>query len=82
MHSPIPPRRLIEAMSVWFLPRFLGTLPYALLPLGALDLKRSMEMQKPLSSTNTSLLASKREASHLHSPRSSSSRSWAMGDFF
>ena len=25
-------------MRVWFLPRFLGTLPYALLPLGALAL--------------------------------------------
>jgi hypothetical protein len=72
----------MEAMRVWFLPRFLGTLPYALLPLGALDLSRSMEIVKPLSSMNTNLLASKREASHFHSPRSSSSRSCAMGDFF
>ncbi|MBA2691188.1 MAG: hypothetical protein H0U65_01670, partial [Rubrobacter sp.] len=59
----------------------LGTFPYALLPLGALALSLVMEMWKPLSSTNTSLLASKREASHLHSRRASSSRSEAMRDF-
>src|SRR5215212_7681039 len=62
--------------------RFLGTLPYALLPLGALALSRSIEIEKPLSSMNTTLLASKREASHFHRARSSSSRSCAMGDFF
>jgi hypothetical protein len=82
MHSPIPPSRVMEAIKVWFLPRFLGTLPYALLPLGALALSRSIEIEKPLSSMNTSLLASKREASHFHRARSSSSRSCAMGDFF
>jgi hypothetical protein len=52
------------------------------LPLGALALRRIIEMEKPLSSTKTSLLASKREASHLHNPRFSSSRSEATGDFF
>jgi hypothetical protein len=69
-------------MRVWFLPRFLGTLPYALSPLGALALRRVMEVWKPLSSTNTSRLASKRLASHLQSPLASSSRSEATRDFF
>src|SRR5215210_4489913 len=41
-----------------------------------------MEMLKPLSSTNTRRLASKREASHRHKPLASSSRSWAICDFF
>jgi hypothetical protein len=50
-------------VRVWFfLPRFLGTLPYALSPLGALALKRVMEVWNPLSSMNTSRLASKRLA--------------------
>jgi len=40
-------------MSVWFLPRFLGTFPYARFPLGALDLRRVMEVWKPLSSLRT-----------------------------
>lgn len=31
-------------MSVWFLPRFLGTLPYARFPLGARALKRVMDV--------------------------------------
>src|SRR5215210_4553785 len=66
--SPIPPSKVIEAIRVWFLPRFLGTLPYARFPLGALALRRVMEVWKPLSSTNTSLLASKRLASHRQSP--------------
>jgi hypothetical protein len=41
-----------------------------------------MEVLKPDSSTNTSRLASKREASHRHKPLACSSRSEAMGDFF
>src|SRR3712207_1501129 len=41
-----------------------------------------MEMLKPLSSTNTRRLASKREASHRHKPLASSSRSRATCDFF
>jgi hypothetical protein len=69
-------------MRVWFLPRFLGTLPWARSPLGALALRRVMDVWKPDSSTNTSLPASKREASHLHSPLSPSSRSEATGYFF
>ena len=80
--SPITPWRLTLAISVVFLPRFLGTLPYALSPLGALALKRVMEAWNPLSSMNTSRLASKREASHRQSPLISSSRSEATGDFF
>lgn len=72
----------MEAIKVWFLPRFLGTLPYARFPLGALALKRVMETWNPDSSMNTSLLASKRLASHLQSPRASSSRSEATLDFF
>src|SRR4051794_30276516 len=40
-------------MSVWFLPRFLGTFPYARFPLGALALRRLMEVCKPLSSLRT-----------------------------
>jgi hypothetical protein len=72
----------MEAMRVWFLPLFVGTFPYALLPLGALALRRIIEIEKSLSSMNTSLLLSKWEASHFHSPRFSSSRSVAMGDFF
>jgi hypothetical protein len=82
MATPIPPWRLMEAMRVWFLPLFVGTFPYALLPLGALALRRIIEIEKPLSSMNTSLLLSKWEASHFHSPRFSSSRSVAMGDFY
>ena len=76
------PSRVIEAISVWLRPRFLGTLPYARFPLGALALRRVMEVWKPDSSTNTNRLASKRLASHLQSPRISSSRSEATGDFF
>ncbi len=72
----------MEAMSVWFLPLFLGTLPYALFPLGALALRRAMEVWNPLSSMNTSRFASKCLASHLHRARISSSRSVATGDFF
>ena len=72
----------MEAMSVWFLPLFLGTLPYARFPLGALALRRVMEVWKPLSSMNTSLLASKRLASHLQSPLFCSSRSEAILVFF
>ncbi len=53
------PPRVMEAMSVWFLPRFLGTLPYARSPLGALALRRVIEVWKPDSSTNTSRLASR-----------------------
>jgi hypothetical protein len=80
--SPIPPWRVIAAMRVVFLPRLRGTLPYALFPLGALALRRVMEVLKPDSSTNTRRLASKWEASHHHNPLASSSRSEAMGDFF
>ena len=80
--SHIAPSRVIEAIRVWFLPRFLGTLPYARFPLGALALRRVMEVLKPDSSTNTSLLASKRLASHRHRLRRPSSRSEATGDFF
>src|SRR5215212_5125010 len=79
--SPIP-KRLIEAISVRFLARFLGTRPYARSPLGARERRRSIEMCVPDSSTNTSRLTSKREASHRHSSLAPSSRSWATGDFF
>src|SRR5215203_607255 len=79
--SPIP-ERLIEAISVMFLPLFLGTRPYARSPLGARDLKRSIEMCVPDSSTNTRRLTSKREDSHRHRALAPSSRSWARGDFF
>src|SRR5215213_7156340 len=83
MHIDSPmPSRLIEAISVRFLPLFLGTLPYALSPVGARDLKRSIEICVPLSSTNTRRLTSKREASHRHSSLAPSSRSEATGDFF
>src|SRR5215210_5115280 len=64
MEVPIPPSRVITAISVVFLLRFLGTFPQALFPLGALALRRVMEVLKPLSSTNTRRPASKREASH------------------
>src|SRR5215212_6196696 len=64
MEVPIPPSRVITAISVVFLLRFLGTFPQALFPLGALTLRRVMEVLKPLSSTNTRCPASKREASH------------------
>src|SRR5919202_1817855 len=40
-----------------------------------------MEVLKPLSSTTTSLLASKWEASHRQRPLTYSSRSWAIFDF-
>src|SRR5215210_2513234 len=33
--SPIPPSKVTLAIKVWFLPRFLGILPYARFPLGA-----------------------------------------------
>src|SRR5215212_10238121 len=79
--SPIP-YRLIEAISVRFLPLFFGTRPKALAPLGARDLKRSIEMCVPLSSTNTSRLTSKRETSHRHRALAPSSRSEAIFDFF
>jgi len=42
--SPIPPWRVIEVIRVVFLPRFLGTFPQALFPLGALALRRVMEV--------------------------------------
>ena len=46
--SPITPSRVIEAISVVFLARFLGTyMAYARSPLGALALKRVMEVWKP-----------------------------------
>ena len=79
--SPIP-YKLIEAMSVRFLPLFLGTRPYARSPLGALDLERSIEMCVPDSSTNTNRLTSKRETSHRHRALAPSSRSEATFDFF
>jgi hypothetical protein len=41
-----------------------------------------MEVLKPDSSTNSSLLASKRETSQRHKPLASSSRSEATCDFF
>jgi hypothetical protein len=44
IEAPITPSRVMDAISVVFLPRFLGTLPYALCPLGALALKRVMEV--------------------------------------
>src|SRR5918993_4523693 len=81
MVSPIPDR-LMEAISVVFLPLFLGTLPYARSPLGARDLRRSMEVCMPLSSTKMRRLTSKREDNHRHSPLSPSSRSEATFDFF
>jgi hypothetical protein len=70
-----PMQKLIEAISVRFLPLFLGTRPYALTPLGARDLRRSIEICVPLSSTNTSRLRSKRETSHRHKALAPSSRS-------
>ena len=79
--SPIPPWRVIEAISVVFLPRFLGTCRRPSF-LRSLALRRVMEVLKPDSSTNTSLLASKRLASHRHNPLASSSRSEAICDFF
>jgi hypothetical protein len=42
--APIAPSRVIAAISVVFLPRFLGTFPYALFPFGALALRRVMEV--------------------------------------
>lgn len=42
--SPITPSRVMDAINVVFLPRFLGTLPYALSPLGARALSRIMEV--------------------------------------
>src|SRR5215203_7072439 len=72
----------IDSISVRFLPLFLGTWPYALTPLGARDLKRSIEICVPLSSTNTRRLTSKREDSHRHRALAPSSRSEAIGDFF
>jgi transposase len=54
----------------------------ALFPLGALALRRVMEVLKPDSSTNTRRLASERLASRRHNPPASSSRSEATGDFF
>ena len=80
--SPIPPSSVIEAIRVVFLPRFLGTLPYALSPLGALALKRVMEVCVPHSSTNTKRLGS---TDPIRSPKaalSRSSRSEATRDFF
>src|SRR5215212_4400898 len=78
--SPIP-CKLIEAISVRFLPLFFGTRPYALTPLGARDLKRSIEICVPLSSTNTRRLTSKRETNHRHRALAPSSRSEAIFDF-
>ncbi len=69
-------------MGVWFFLRFLGAFPYARSPLGARDPGRVIEIWKPLSSTDTSLPASKRGASHLKNPRASSSLPEATGDFF
>src|SRR5215217_375534 len=77
--SPIP-CRLIEAISVRFLPLFLGTWPYALSPLGARERSRSIEICVPDSSTNTNRLTSKREDSHRHRALAPSSRSWATFD--
>ncbi len=81
--SPIPPSRVIEAMSVVFLPRFVGTLPYyALSPLGALALARVMDVCVPHSSTATKRLGS---TDPIRSPKaalSRSSRSCATRDFF
>src|SRR5215203_2043547 len=79
--SPIP-CRLIDAISVRFLPLFLGTWPYALTPLGARERSRSIEICVPLSSTNTRRLTSKRETNHRHRALAPSSRSEAIFDFF
>src|SRR5215213_10484756 len=79
--SPIP-SKLIEAISVMFLPLFLGTRPYARCPLGARERRRSIETCVPESSTNTNRLTSKREASQRQRSLAPSSRSQAMGDFF
>src|SRR5215211_7998197 len=81
MEVPIPPSRVITAISVVFLLRFLGTFPQALFPLGALTLRRVMEVLKPLSSTNTSVPRRSGKPATRHKPLACSSRSEAIWDF-
>src|SRR5687767_6883820 len=81
MQGPIPSAPML-AKSVVFFPRFLGTLPQARSPLGALALSLAMEVWVPHSSTNTRRRGSRRPTRLRQRARSSSSRSEATGDFF
>jgi hypothetical protein len=44
IEAPMAPWRVMDAIRVVFFPRFLGTLAYARSPLGALALKRVIEV--------------------------------------
>src|SRR5215213_11647319 len=81
MHGPMPPLVML-AKSVVFLPRFRGTRPWALWPLGALALRRVMEVCVPHSSTNTRRPGSRRLTPSCQRALSASSRSEAGRDFF
>src|SRR5215216_1276030 len=79
--GPIP-SKVIEQMSVTFLPQFLGALPRALSPLGALPYLGMSATLVEDSSTNLSRSGSTPLSRSLKEPLTRSSRSVATTDFF
>ena len=79
--GPIP-SKLIEEMRVTFLPQFLGALPRALSPLGALPYLGMSATLVEDSSTNLSRSGSTPLSRSLNEPLARSSRSVATTDFF
>jgi hypothetical protein len=80
--SPMAPSRVIEAISVVFLPRFLGILPRRLVFVDESGFHTSMTRLRARAPKGERAYASKWEASHRHRPLTSSSRSEATCDFF
>src|SRR5215216_2994345 len=81
IEAPIP-SNVIEEISVTFSSQFLGTLPNALSPLGALALSGTMRTLVEHSSTKTSLLGSTLLRRLRQALLSSSFRSVAPSVFF
>ena len=79
--APIP-SKVIEEISVTFLPQFLGALPRALSPLGALPYLGMSAMLVEDSSTNSRRFGSTPFRRSRKAPLFSSSRSVATTDFF
>jgi hypothetical protein len=82
IEAPIPPFREIEEISVTFFSQFLGALPKALSPLGALALSGARRTLVEHSSTKTNLWGSTPLRRSRQALLASSSRSEAPSVFF
>ena len=80
--GPIPSASVIDEINVTFLPQFLGALPEARSPFGALAYLVVRAMLVEDSSTNTSRLGSTPFRRSRQALLSSSFRSEATNDFF